>query len=206
MFSIIQGFRASVATDGIDQIPQYKTTIHNVPLCPQTKMSYLRLMHNVPLCPQTKMSRLRFRHATCVFCFLSFLSTKYIITAYRYCQKHFDQSIASYWFILHLYWSRLNLLTQETYQCWCFNGHGVLLVTAQCMFYSSQQEVFLVTELRAPGVMHNSDVMMSTMASQITGVSSVCSMVCSGADQRMHQRPLWGECTGDRRLLLTKDQ
>ena len=31
------------------------------------------------------------------------------------------------------------------------------------------------------------DVMMSSMASQITGVSIVCSGVCSGADQRKHQ-------------------
>ena len=34
---------------------------------------------------------------------------------------------------------------------------------------------------------HYSDVIMSAMASQITGVSSVCSTVCSGADQRKHQ-------------------
>ena len=32
-----------------------------------------------------------------------------------------------------------------------------------------------------------SDVMMSAMACQITGVSVVCSTVCSGADQRKHQ-------------------
>ena len=32
-----------------------------------------------------------------------------------------------------------------------------------------------------------SDVIMSTMASQITGISIVCSTVCSGADQRKHQ-------------------
>ena len=31
------------------------------------------------------------------------------------------------------------------------------------------------------------DVIMSAMASQITGVSMVCSTVCSGADQRIHQ-------------------
>ena len=35
--------------------------------------------------------------------------------------------------------------------------------------------------------MHYSDVMMSTMASQITIVSSVCSTVCSDADQRKYQ-------------------
>ena len=34
---------------------------------------------------------------------------------------------------------------------------------------------------------HNSDVIMSKMASQITGVSIVYSNVCSGADQRKHQ-------------------
>ena len=35
---------------------------------------------------------------------------------------------------------------------------------------------------------HQSDVMMSTMASQITDISIVYSTVCSGEDQRKHQR------------------
>ena len=35
--------------------------------------------------------------------------------------------------------------------------------------------------------MHYSDVIMSAMLSQITGVSIVCSSVCRGADQRIHQ-------------------
>ena len=34
---------------------------------------------------------------------------------------------------------------------------------------------------------HFSDVMMSAMESQITGISIVCSIVCSGVDQRKHQ-------------------
>ena len=34
---------------------------------------------------------------------------------------------------------------------------------------------------------HYSDVIMSTMASQITSVSMVCSTVCSGTDQRKRQ-------------------
>ena len=34
---------------------------------------------------------------------------------------------------------------------------------------------------------HYSDVIMSAMASKITGVSTVCSTICSGADQRKHQ-------------------
>ena len=49
------------------------------------------------------------------------------------------------------------------------------------------------------------------MASQITGVSIVCSTIWSGADQRKHQSPphhwpLWGESTGDQRIPLTKGQ
>ena len=34
---------------------------------------------------------------------------------------------------------------------------------------------------------HYSDIIMSMMASQITGVSIVCFAVCSGTDQRKHQ-------------------
>ena len=36
-------------------------------------------------------------------------------------------------------------------------------------------------------VVHYSDVIMSTMASQITGVSILCSAVCSGSAERKHQ-------------------
>ena len=39
----------------------------------------------------------------------------------------------------------------------------------------------------ASGNYHYSDVMMSAMASQITGVSIVCPTVCSGGDQRKHR-------------------
>ena len=44
---------------------------------------------------------------------------------------------------------------------------------------------------------HYNDIIMSAVASQITGVSIVYPIVCSGADQRKHQTPLhwplWGE-------------
>ena len=36
---------------------------------------------------------------------------------------------------------------------------------------------------------HYNDIIMSAMASQFTGVSNVCSIVGSGADQRKHQSP-----------------
>ena len=43
---------------------------------------------------------------------------------------------------------------------------------------------------------HYNDVIMSAMASQITGVSIVCLTVSSGADKKtikvLHHRPLWG--------------
>ena len=49
---------------------------------------------------------------------------------------------------------------------------------------------------------HYSDVIMSAVASQITGVLIVYSTVCSGVDQRKHQSSaslsVWGEFTGDR--------
>ena len=57
---------------------------------------------------------------------------------------------------------------------------------------------------------HYSDVIMSTIVSQITGVSIVCSTVCSGADQRKHQSPaslafVMGS-TSDRLIPRTKGQ
>ena len=38
---------------------------------------------------------------------------------------------------------------------------------------------------------------MSAMASQITGISTVCSTVCSGADQTKHQFRVTGLCAGN---------
>ena len=51
--------------------------------------------------------------------------------------------------------------------------------------------------------MHYSDVIMSTMASQTTGVSTVYSNVCSGADQRKHQSSVvTGLCVGNSPWLV----
>ena len=45
---------------------------------------------------------------------------------------------------------------------------------------------------------HFSDVIISAMASQTTGVSTVCSAFCSGADQRKHQSfAFTGLCEGN---------
>ena len=64
----------------------------------------------------------------------------------------------------------------------------------QCI-YISQGTTTLPLKLHEPiglakpplNLEHYSDVIMSTVASQITGVSIVYSTVCSGADQRKHQ-------------------
>ena len=57
---------------------------------------------------------------------------------------------------------------------------------------------------------HYSDVIMSTTAFQITGVSVVCSTVCSGADQRKHQLSaslaFVRGSTSDRCISLTKQK
>ena len=57
---------------------------------------------------------------------------------------------------------------------------------------------------------HYSDVIMSVMASQITGVSIVSSNFGSGADQGKHQSfaslALWGEFTCDQWISCTKGQ
>ena len=47
----------------------------------------------------------------------------------------------------------------------------------------------LANTCNAVSVYHYSGVIMSVMTSQITGVSIVCSTVCSGADQRKYQSP-----------------
>ena len=47
--------------------------------------------------------------------------------------------------------------------------------------------IILKTEPGITNIKHYNDVIMSAMASQITGVSIVCSTFGSGADQRKHQ-------------------
>ena len=74
-------------------------------------------------------------------------------------------------------WSGLNILrlsTTKTYGC---------IPYTQCI-------IVLFVDNRGThyfGGNHSIDVIMSGMASQITGVSSVCSNVCSAVDQRKHQ-------------------
>ena len=50
-----------------------------------------------------------------------------------------------------------------------------------------QKLTFLFAGMKSQYILHYGDVIMSTMASQITGDSIVCSTVCSGAEQGKRQ-------------------
>ena len=49
------------------------------------------------------------------------------------------------------------------------------------------QQDILISPMMIRVLQYYSDVIMSAMASQIAGISIVCSAFCSGADQRKHQ-------------------
>ena len=59
----------------------------------------------------------------------------------------------------------------------------------ECKFIGTREFVYQYLTQMLPLWLriHYNDVIMSAMASQITGVSIVCSAVSSGADQRKHQ-------------------
>ena len=84
-------------------------------------------------------------------------------------------------FVVHLLW----YLTMD----WIivlFNCTQVKMLTR---LTPSTRDSYLGTHHNAHiQIHHYSDVIMSAMASQTTGVSIVCSAVCSGTDQRNHQR------------------
>ena len=69
------------------------------------------------------------------------------------------------WCSVGFYWTHLNCFRK------CPGCYGRRI---WCIFSSDESE-------------HYSDVIMTAMASQITGVSIVYSTVCSGGDQRKHQ-------------------
>ena len=64
---------------------------------------------------------------------------------------------------------------------WCFTGPAPILHR----YRRSQTKIW--SDSRNVKAFHYSYVIMSAMASQITNLSTACSNVCSGADQRKHQ-------------------
>ena len=66
------------------------------------------------------------------------------------------------------------------------------LPTCKCYQSYRLNDEFIMISMRMTSfeqsyTVNYGDVIMSAMASQITGVSMICSTVCSGADQRKHQ-------------------
>ena len=68
------------------------------------------------------------------------------------------------------------LISQVMKKCWCH----ALWVSSNMIFTTSDW-------VYSSAIMHYSDVIVSPMVPQITGVSIVCSTACSGADQRKYQ-------------------
>ena len=65
--------------------------------------------------------------------------------------------------------------------------HFVLMVRGTCWsVVGLPSRIMRIFEVKEITTHHQSDVIMSTMASLITGILMVCSSVCSGADQRKH--------------------
>ena len=93
------------------------------------------------------------------------MSWKSINTIYLICQTDFSQSYRS---DISLY----SVNNFKEYECWCKS----LDMKAVCQGYDVQH------------ISHSNDVIMTLMASQITSICIVCSTVCSGTDQRKHQR------------------
>ena len=78
------------------------------------------------------------------------------------------------------------------------NLHGNDRTTKQNWPFTGSQMVKMAFSWYSPISSSNySGVIMGAMASQITGISFVCSVVCAGADQRIHPHhwPLWAEST-----------
>ena len=121
-------------------------------------------------------------------------------------------------FILHWQWygkydSHSNFAYTKPF--WVHSWHLCLLMTNdiiqtnQFLAKLSLSLAPLLIHITLIDQMHYSDIIMSVMASQITGVSIVCPTVGSGADQRKHQSSasqafVQEEFTGDRWFPRTK--
>ena len=83
----------------------------------------------------------------------------------------------------------LRLECYGTVQTWIclFTQLGLAHGTKTCKNLVPMGSRLRATHIAETTTHHSSDVIMSTMASQITGVTIVYSTVCSGEDQRKHQ-------------------
>ena len=80
------------------------------------------------------------------------------------------------------------LLLQITAFCWDMSDPHMYPTSGKMRSKETSKLHWRITPPRNMGIFHCNDVIISAMASQITGVSIVFLAVCSGADQRKHQR------------------
>ena len=121
--------------------------------------------------------------------FQCFVTRTLLITALRYLAL-FNVFNGSLIYIKHIL-----LISNNLDQIWFWKKIPITF-SQGCTLYSIGNHVLTVMKNRenngTVGIglveqSHCSDVIMSEIVSQITGVSIVCSAVCSGADQRKYQ-------------------
>ena len=74
---------------------------------------------------------------------------------------------------------------------------------------TAHRQCALLAPCEGNPMVHYGDVIMSAMASEITSLVIVCSVVCSGAGKKIKAPchwPLWGEFTGGRWIPCTNSQ
>ena len=78
--------------------------------------------------------------------------------------------------------------------CYCFKAYSYhVKITCAHVQTDTQYSPYIMhsdihySKIKDAGVIHYNDVIMTTMASQITSLTVVYSIVCSGADQRKYQ-------------------
>ena len=104
--------------------------------------------------------------------------------------------VSSWWYSCHLVWF--------WHYFSCYSLHTTHKVHP--MWKKQRGKSFNSLPLPLKLIIHYSDVIMSAMASQITSITIVYSIVYTGADQRKHQSSAWGEFTGHRKIPHTKGQ
>ena len=125
------------------------------------------------------------------------MTTSWYGNAFRVAGPLRGESIGYRWFPSH---RARNAESWCLLCCWCY----------QVIKQTSDLQVIWETKTSMWRQCHNSDVIMGTMASQITSLTIVYSTVYSVADQENIKAPrhwpLWGEFSVDRWIPRTNDQ
>ena len=89
------------------------------------------------------------------------------------------------WLYMDEYAQNIICITQFAAKMDCMNTCDE--ISSRGQYGGNQVNVMIYNSIHIDAIWHNTDIIMSAVASQITGVSIVCSTVSSGAYQRKHQ-------------------